>query len=181
MATVRQVMMSEYEPPGLDCFGQQLNRAARAKEVEFSGALHRRILRATIGQRLVCLAGKSRQCFAPTFSPLSTCCVATTALLIVCVVIVVTPSPLALPPAEQAPSQTSISFTDVAATLAEATDEVESIASLASEELVDSLVLQHIDFLERHAKDIASVWLDPLPSSVSPELHEPPEDVNKDS
>lgn len=101
--------------------------------------------------------------------------------MIVCAAIVVTLSQLALPPAKQAPFQTSISFTGVAPTLAEAADKVKSIARLASEDLVDSLVLQDVDFVERHAKDIVKSWLDPLPGSLLPELHKPAEDVNKDS
>ena len=156
-----------------DRFGRQLKRDAIVDEPPFSPIFHARIMRAVDQQGPIELANTSPLNGARTSSRslpigVAVSSVAVAAVLLVCVAVY-----MARPRGDLVEVDTSnevrlTSALEVAAPLTSAVTDFTELARSVPDDLVDTVVLTHWNYLDQHADEIVTFLLDPLPIDIQP-------------
>ena len=154
-----------------DRFGRQLKRDAFVDEPPFSPTLHARIMRAVDQQRPIELANTSPLNGARPSSrslPIGVAVsgVAVAAVLLVCVAVYVARPRGDLVAVDTSDELRLASAVEVADPLTAAVTDFTELARSVPDDLVNTVVLTHWNYLDQHADEIATFLLDPLPIEI---------------
>ena len=151
-----------------DRLGRQLRREVFDDQPPFSPTLQARIMRAVGQQGQVELAKASplRSTYISTrLLPIG---VALVAVLLVCVAVHLARPRRHLIVVDTSQELRSASIMDLAAPLTVAVTDFAEVARSAPDDLVDTVVLTHWNYLDQHTDEIATFLLDPLPIDIQP-------------
>jgi len=151
-----------------DRLGWQLRREAFADQPPFSPTLHSRIIRALDQHERLELVAVS-----PPGATRGSKYLLSIGLVVAATLLLALAMRLDLPNDEHAVVGTSeqlqpLSAAELAAPLESAANQLAGMAKSASDDLVDSVVSSHWNYLDEHADEITTFLLDPLPIDIRP-------------